>query len=245
MKVARVAVFALVIGLVGGYQVGRAEPRVGPPGVPAAPIAGAATTVARPTRVLLVGDSILRQTGPALASRLGEDFRVRNAAVNGSGLLTPQVVDWPRRLTTNLARTRPEVVVFAFIGNYTGDPDGLWMKEDGGRVDTIQSDTFGPEWGRETDAAMAAIGAVGAEVVLVLPPPMPVPALQMVVDTLRAEYEQVAERWPFVHLVDGNAALGGPGGAWSAATRAWDGVHLSEVGERLLADAVARVFAPA
>jgi hypothetical protein len=46
-----------------------------------------------PTRVLLVGDSVMRQLGPALADQLPDDVRVRNEAVSGSGLLSPTLVE--------------------------------------------------------------------------------------------------------------------------------------------------------
>ena len=48
--------------------------------------------------VLLVGDSIMRQTGPALTRQLGDEYTVHNEGVNGSGLLTPAVFDWADQL---------------------------------------------------------------------------------------------------------------------------------------------------
>ncbi len=230
MRSGRVAVFALVIGLVGGYQVGGAEPGQTPP----APVAASPTrpTVEAPTRVLLVGDSILRQTGPALARRLGRGFTVRNVAVNGSGLLTPALFDWPGRLARELSAP-VDVVVFSFIGNYTDEPDRLWVSASGQPVTSIESAAFARKWGRQTEAAMAAIGAVGAEAVLVLPPPMPAKSLQRVVDALRREYARVARGRPFIHLADAADRLAGPG------TRSVDGVHLSDLGERILAAEIA------
>src|SRR4051812_7951313 len=73
----------------------------------------------QPERVLLVGDSIMRQTGPALDDSFGRDVSIDNEAVNGSGLLTPHDVDWPKRLARLVADDDPAVVVFLFIGNYT------------------------------------------------------------------------------------------------------------------------------
>lgn len=226
MRGGRLAVLALVVGLVGGFQAGQAAP------VPTVvhPVPPAAS---EPQRVLLVGDSLLRQTGPALADVLGPTYAVRNVAVNGSGLLSPRFYDWSARLSEELSAITPDVVVFEFLGNYTGDPEGLWVGEDGATVESIESPAFAREWGRQTDAAMAAIEPTGAEVVLVLPPSVPVPVVQAAVDRLRAEYEQVAQRWPFVRLVDAKAVLDGP------EDRAEDGVHLSDGGERLLAAAIA------
>lgn len=202
--------------------------------------------------VLLVGDSIMRQTGPALDHRLGDEFTVHNEGVNGSGLLTPAVFDWPDRLDQELARTDPDVVVVLFIGNYTDDPEEFWTTAAGRSVREVGSDAFSREWGRQADAAMAAIAETDAEVVLVLPPPMATAELQDVVDALRAEYERVAERWPQVSLVDAGAAVGGPDGEWVAelptadgrvlAVRVPDTVHLAEYGQRLLAREIAPVI---
>lgn len=201
--------------------------------------------------VLLVGDSIMRQTGPSLARQLGDGFAVHNEGVNGSGLLTPAIFDWPDRLDQELTRVDPDVVVVLFIGNYTDDPDQFWSTPDGDVVRDAGSVAFSREWGRQADAAMAEIAPSGAAVVLVLPPPMPTAELQAVVDVLRAEYERVAADWPQVRLVDAADAVGGPNGEWVPEVvldggevrpvRVFDGVHLAESGQRL----VAREIAPA
>jgi hypothetical protein len=219
-------VFALVAGVVLGFLAGQAEP------VPtvAHPVA---TPGDGPARVLLVGDSILRQTGPALAAELGDGYAVRNVAVNGSGLLTPGVFDWPVRLDEELALVTPDVVVVSFLGNYTDEPDELWVDESGHTIASIEDPALPAAWGRQADALMAAIAPTGAEVVLVLPPTVPVPALQAVVDRLRAEYQRVAARWPFVRLADAAAAADRP------EDRTADAVHLSERGRRRLAAAIA------
>jgi hypothetical protein len=223
-----------VVGVIGGFTAGRASPV---PTVvhPAAPVAPPVTAmpVASPERVLLVGDSILRQTGPALAGVLGDRAVVRNVAVNGSGLLTPRFFDWPERVDEELARATADVVVISFIGNYTGDPAGLWTTADGRTVESIESPDFAPEWGRQTDALLADIAPTRARVVLVLPPSIPVPVVQGAVDRLRDVYRQVAARWPTVTLVDAASVLPGP------EDRAVDGVHLSDRGERRLAAAIA------
>jgi hypothetical protein len=199
--------------------------------------------------VLLVGDSIMRQTGPALTRQVGDRFTVHNEGVNGSGLLTPGVFDWPDHLAQDLARTDPDVVVMLFIGNYTDDPAELWVTPDGERVANVNSPAFAREWGRQVDAATAAIADRGATVVLVLPPPMAVAELQSVVAALRAEYERVAADWDFVRLADATEAVGGPNGEWVADLPAGDGslrpvrvpdtVHLAEHGQRLVAREIA------
>ena len=141
-----------------------------------------------------MGDSIMRQTGPALARQLGDGYTVHNEGVNGSGLLTPALFDWSDQLEQDLVRTDPDVVVFLFIGNYTDDPAEFWTTASGRRIRDVGSAAFAREWGRQADAAMAAIAETGAPVVLVLPPPMASDELQAVVDRLRVEYERVAGR---------------------------------------------------
>jgi hypothetical protein len=195
--------------------------------------------------VLLVGDSIMRQTGSALDRQLGDGWAVHNEGVNGSGLLTPGFFDWPDHLEQDLARTDPDVVVFLFIGNYTDEPGQFWRTPEGEEIRDIGSAAFAEAWGREADAAMATIAETDARVVLVLPPPMPGDALQGVVDALRAEYLRVAEQWDFVRLADAAEPLGGPDGEWIGhkrtvggdvlPVRVSDGVHLAPLGKRLLA----------
>jgi len=199
--------------------------------------------------VLLVGDSIMRQTGPALTRQLGDEYTVHNEGVNGSGLLTPAVFDWADQLEQDLVRTDPDLVVMLFIGNYTDDPDELWTTATGEVVDSVHRPAFAREWGRQVDAAMAAIAESGARVVLVLPPPMVTGELQAVVDALRAEYERVAADWDFVTLADATTAVGGENGEWVASLPAGDGsmrpvrvpdtVHLAVHGQRLVAREIA------
>lgn len=201
--------------------------------------------------VLLVGDSIMRQTGPALGRQLGDDFTVHNEGVNGSGLLTPGFFDWPDHLEQDLERTDPDVVVVLFIGNYTDDPAEFWTTPEGREVRDKGSAAFAREWGRQADQAMATIAETDARVVLVLPPPMAGEDLQRVIDALRSQYERVARRWDFVTLADAADAVGGPGGDWVPAlpdgrgtlrpVRVPDTVHLAEHGQRL----VAREIVPA
>ena len=200
--------------------------------------------------VLLVGDSIMRQTGPALTRQVGDEYTVHNEGVNGSGLLTPSVFDWSDQLEQDLVRTDPDVVVMLFIGNYTDDPAEFWTTARGEPVRRAGAPAFAREWGRQVDAAMAAIAETGARVVLVLPPPMATADLQAVVDALRAEYERVASDWGFVTLADATAAVGGQNGEWVAELPGGDGssrpvrvpdtVHLAPHGQRLVAAEILR-----
>ena len=198
-----------------------------------------------PQHVLLVGDSILRSSGPALSRQLGEDWRVHNEAVNGSGLLTPDVFDWAEQLDEQLVRVDPDVVVVGFIGNYTSDPTRFWRTAAGEVIESVDDPAFAPAWGRATDEALTRIAETDARVVLVLPPPLATPQLQAVEDAIRAEYVRLARTWPFVQVVDAAEAVGGPSGEWVATretvggdvlpVRTGDTVHLAPHGQRLYA----------
>ena len=219
-----------------------------PTAPPTTPPTTAPTGEAVPTTVqdvLLVGDSIMKSVGPALARQLGAHWRVHNEGVNGSGLLTPGVFNWPRHLNASLNRFDPDVVVMLFIGNYTSDPAQKWVGADGRRVPDVYSPAFAREWGRQADRFVTQMIGSGAAVVLVLPPPMISARVQTVTDRLRAEYRAVAARHPEVTLADATTAVGGPHGEWVAtrpiASGGWapvrtaDTVHLAPHGQRLVA----------
>jgi len=228
-------------------------PNVPPTTVPPAPVpttvpTAPPTTEAAPTTVqdvLLVGDSIMKSTGPALDRQLGSHYRVHNEGHNGSGLLTPQVFDWPAHLQSSLNRFDPDVVVMLMIGNYTDVRSRLWTTPQGVRIPDVYAPAFAREWGRQADRMVTTMIRSGAEVVLVLPPPMISPRVQTVTDRLRAEYRAVAARHPEVTLADATTAVGGRNGEWvstrptangtPAPVRTADTVHLAAHGQDLVA----------
>jgi hypothetical protein len=211
----------------------------------AAPTTVPPSTPPPPREVLLVGDSIMKSTGPALEQQLGSGYRVHNEGVNGSGLLTPDVFDWPAQLPASLNQFSPDVVVMLFIGNYTSDPAQMWVGDDGRAVPDVYAPAFAREWGQQAERYVTRMISTGAEVVLVLPPPMITARVQRVTDRLRAEYQAVAARHPDVTLVDAATAVGGPDGEWIATrltaagipapVRVADTVHLADHGPALVA----------
>jgi hypothetical protein len=187
----------------------------------------------------------MKSTGPALSHQLGARYRVHNEGVNGSGLLTPGVFNWPRHLPASLNRFDPDVVVMLFIGNYTSDPAQKWVGADGRRVPDVYAPSFAREWGRQAERFVTRMIRSDADVVLVLPPPMISARVQVVTDRLRAAYRSVASRHPEVTLADATTAVGGPNGEWvatrptasggSAPVRVADTVHLAPHGKGLVA----------
>ena len=187
----------------------------------------------------------MKSTGPALADQLGDRYRVHNAGVNGSGLLTPDVFDWPAQLPASLNQIDPDLVVMLFIGNYTSDPAQMWVAADGQTVPDMSAPAFAEEWGQQAERYVTRATSSGAEVVLVLPPPMIAARVQRVTDRLRAEYQAIAARHPDLTLVDAATAVGGPDGEWIATrqtaagtlapVRVADTVHLADHGQALVA----------
>jgi hypothetical protein len=196
-----------------------------------------------PRRVLLVGDSVLSQTGPPLARALPDDD-VRNEAVSGSGLLTPEYVDWPTELRRLLDRFQPDVVVFLFVGNFDLGTGETFTTADGQTIDDRADPAFDRAWRVQAQRMTEQAEEAGAEVVWVLPPPMRDRDDQAVVDGLRQGYTEVVDEVGG-SLVDANEALADDQGRFLGADedgtplRVPDGVHLAPGGARRLAEVIA------
>lgn len=194
-----------------------------------------------PTRVLLVGDSVMRQVAAPLSGGLGPDVRVRDEAVSGSGLLTPDRLDWGARLRTLLERTDPDVVVFLFVGNYRLPGDPPYRTDDGHPIADRSDPAFLPAWRSQADRLTSAADDAGADLVWVLPPPMGVPEWNAIIPGLRDAHQAVADEHGAT-VVDADAALADrDGGLLEAAPesgeplRSTDGVHLAAAGAARLA----------
>ena len=196
--------------------------------------------------LLLVGDSIMRQTGPALVDELPA-YEVDNRAVNGSGLLTPAVYDWVDRLPGLVAQARPEATVVLFIGNYAEEED-WWIGPDGVPV-APGTPAFFSAWRAQADEVVAILEQAGTDIYWVLPPPVASAWGNETINGLRAVYRDLAADHPGITLVDAAPPLTDGTGQfrWSVAdgeggelpVRAGDGVHLAPDGARLLAQVIA------
>ena len=119
------------------------------------------------------------------------------------------------------------------------------LAADGRTVPDVYAPAFAEEWGQQAERYVTRAISSGAEVVLVLPPPMISARVQRVTDRLRAEYQAIAARHPGVTLVDAATAVGGPDGEWIATrqtaagipapVRVADTVHLADHGQALVA----------
>jgi len=192
-----------------------------------------------PRRVLLVGDSVMNQTGGALTNILREDD-VRNEGVNGSGLLTPDYLDWPAQLRRLLDRFDPDVVVFLFVGNFDLGTGETYTTADGHVIESRRDPAFPRAWQAQAQRMTDLAEEAGADVVWVLPPPMQDAADQALIEQLRAGYEDLGTT-----TVDANEVLADDDGGFLAEAddgtplRNRDGVHLANEGARRLARLVA------
>jgi hypothetical protein len=196
--------------------------------------------------VMLVGDSIMRQTGPALTSAL-PDHELDNRGVNGSGLLNPGVYDWVDRLPGLLAQNTPEATVVLFIGNYAKEP-GWWIGPDGQPVPPNTS-AFFDEWRAQSEVVVGMLEDAGTDIYWVLPPPVASDVGNQTINGLREVYRDLAEDHPSITLVDAAPTLTNGTGSfvWSVTRgdgkeiqlRTGDGVHLAPGGAQRLARAIA------
>jgi len=196
-----------------------------------------------PRRVLLVGDSVLSQTGPPLARALPDDD-VRNEAVSGSGLLTPDYVDWPAELRRLLDRFDPDVVVFLFVGNFDLGTGETFTTADGQTIDDREDPAFDRAWRAQATRMTERAEDAGADVVWVLPPVMQHRDDQAVAEGLREVYADVVDEVGGT-LVDADDVLADDQGRFlgtdedGTPLRVPDGVHLAPLGARRLGELIA------
>lgn len=192
-------------------------------------------TAEEPLRVLLAGDSMMRELGGALMDtadgRLTEvtlDYRV------SSGLSRPDYFDWPSRLATKLDELDPEAVVLMFGANDHQDV------EIDGEILRADSPEWLAEYGRRVGLVMDLLHRGDMTVTWVALPPMRAADFSAAMASLSDVYRREAERRPWVHVVDGGAGVAAPDGSFAAylpggdgapvVLRQEDGVHYSTAG---------------
>jgi hypothetical protein len=207
--------------------------------------------------VLLIGDSIMNQSGDFVAAQLKKeqpltDIKVEKFAVNGSGLMTPNVYDWDTKIDALVKEHHPKLVVLLFIGNYS-DTD-LFVGADGTAIPNDYGSRFFDEWGRQAESITKSLQAQGIVVDWVLPPPLQGDEGVRREEAMRNTYLDLARRVPGVMLVDGRQALGGANGEFEwklpdvngkeQTVRQSDSVHLTDPGGQLMARQIAFGIAP-
>ena len=209
---------------------------------------------ADPLRVMVVGDSVMRDVSPGLSAALQATGVVKVVADDDRkwwGLTSTAAwrTDWPRLLRQN----RPELVV------------GTWSWDMG----AAEADRA--SYARLADEALSLLLAPGSGVdgvaVMEFPPygppasvldPARAQQAQAVLERNRAAWNSImaslASRWPGRYLfvpvassleVNGQYAtwLPGPGGAWTRARKV-DNFHICPTGAAALGDAVLSQLSP-
>lgn len=227
-------------------------PRLLTASAPSETAADAAGTV---DDVLLVGDSLLSQVSEPLIDRLGRHgIRAEYAGGPGTGPLSPKG-SWAGQVDAWVDAMAPDVVVIAACCNYTMDSPDHYVTDDGTPVPP-GSDGVLPAWEHEMRDLLRRATSSGARVLLVQGAPVSTNGwygeLEEHVEALNALYARLATTVPGVTLIDWGETLTVDGSfTWDlpgddgepVRVRLEDGVHLTDTGRDMVADATFEVIA--
>lgn len=192
-------------------------------------------TAEEPLRVLLAGDSMMRELGSAIQERTPGDLVSSQLDYRVStGLSRPDFFDWPGRLGQVIAQTDPEAVVLLFG---TNDDQNLAV---GGGVLEAGSGPWLEEYGRRVGLVMDLLHYEQVTVHWVAMPPMRSAGFNEAMSKLNQVFRAQAASRPWVHVVDLTPAVAGSDGRYAAylpgsdgapeTVRQEDGVHFSRAG---------------
>lgn len=201
-------------------------------------------TVDAPLRVLVLGDSLTEQLGPALLRRATASgvAEATHAFHYSSGLTRPDFYDWPAQAERLLQAGDPDVVVAMFGAN---DAQGIATD-----AEVLPFGTAGWQaaYRQRVGVMMDLLGTSGRTVVWVGQPVMRDPGFDERIALLNRLYAAEAQARPAVVYVDGYRALADPSGAYAdylvdgsggrTLMRLGDGIHLSVDGAERLAGQV-------
>jgi peptidoglycan/LPS O-acetylase OafA/YrhL/lysophospholipase L1-like esterase len=209
----------------------------------AAPDAADTSTVPTVDRVLLVGDSVMGQAYEVFRT-VFEDRGILTGYAGGpsTGPLQPQG-DWARQIDEWVQRFDPDVVVMEACCDYTQATDQVYVDPAGNEV-LPATDAVYPNWEREVRDLTRRAQAGGAHVIWVLAPPVQTNGFYGPLEGHVARVNEIYRRLP-VPVIDWSTAVA-PNGEYTdevtgldggpCDVRLADGVHMSECGNRLLAD---------
>ncbi len=242
------AVSAVAAATAGGASIVTQPPVSSPLGAPADPGAAGGTLppVTPPRRVLFLGDSLLHQAYPVIASEFTADG-IDTRAIGGPGqsLLGHQAA-WLGDLERTLSEYDPDVVVIESCCGY-GNTNDPYL------IDGHPAAPDSPElWGAWQDAADRAVAMAqrdGRLVLWVLAPPAKTNGYYGPIEGRIGHANQIAldlaTRHPGMGFVDWRI-ISGPGGSYVDAlpdssgkvvtVRAGDGLHFTPAGMGVLAD---------
>lgn len=193
-------------------------------------------TAADPVRLLVVGDSLMGWVGPGLDEGLDDSLvAITEDWKAATGLARPDFYDWPERVSGDMTKYDPEVVVIGFGGN-----DAQPMRTANGNV---QLGT--PEWAAEYQRRVAQIlqevEAPGRTVYWIGLPVTTAGNIEDAAPAMRKAVTTETSARPWAHFVDSRTSLS-PDGTYTAylpdgnggevKVRENDGVHPNIAGAR-------------
>ncbi len=223
------------------------NPLVGP-GDPTAPGGSGATLppIAPPARVLFLGDSLLHQAYPVIASQFKE-AGMDTKAIGGPGqtLLGHQAA-WLADLDKALTEYDPDVVVIESCCGY-GNANDPYLID--GKPATLDSPELWAAWQEAADRAVEMAQRDGRLVLWVLAPPAKTNGYYGPIEGRIGQANEIAlglpARHPDMSFVDWRI-ISGPGGSYVDAlpdssgqvvtVRAGDGLHFTPAGMGVLAE---------
>jgi hypothetical protein len=208
---------------------------------PARPCRAPLTTDA-PLRLWIAGDSLAHSVGNGLGKRAantGVVAPVYESRVS-SGLGSPGFFDWPRRVTQEIPRLDPEIVVFVMGTNDWGVPQAT-------PLDSSGQPAWRARYEQQVQAMVDALTADGRTLYWVAPPVLRDAAKEAGARQVADVVASVVARDSDAVFVDAHDLLDGDDGRYTATVeiggrkvqvRTGDGVHLTNDGADYLGDAV-------
>jgi hypothetical protein len=202
-----------------------------------------APTSEEPLRVLIAGDSIVRDAGDAFLQVAGDTPLLETTLhyENATGLTRPDFYDWPAALADDAATHRPEVVLVLFGGN---DSQGI-IAPDGSTHPDPGSAGWRAEYARRVAGVMDILRADDRLVWWIGLPPMRDDGFDRRARMMNEIYREAASTRPWVTYLDTTETFGDANGRYIERSvdeggqpvdlRQDDGVHLSQPGATRLA----------
>ncbi len=211
----------------------------------------AAASPGAAAKILIVGDSMIAGGfGLYLEKRLekGAGFSVYRQGKSSSGLARPDFFNWFTEAEKLVERERPDAVVVMFGGN---DGQGLYMgREASSKWIRYGEENWTREYRRRVNVFADAIAPQGQQIFWVGMPAMRPEKLNRRVKHINMIFraEMAVRRqalfidiWPSLAGSDGRYRDKLDIGGETRRIRAWDGIHLSGAGARLVVELVAPI----
>jgi hypothetical protein len=201
--------------------------------------------------VALVGDSFAQQASAQfLALAEAEGLDAEASAMGGTSICHFEDV------LADLHERRPHILVLSFAGNDT--PNSCFNPTDEAR----EAETVAADYRPELDAVIDQFADTGAEIYVVLPPPIRDPQFEARASAMRSVYREAKESHPDLHLIDSASRLDPDGEGYVEALpceewdtdcsaggaivlRQDDGIHLTPAGGERYARSILDEVGPA